>query len=211
MGIKIIQIGIMQLWMEGFQVIAEIMDTIFYMLEKIAIVFLAVILFLLIIFGILHIFKSTALYQMAKDKNIKYPWLSVVPLINMCILTKLAWNHYSLGLVALLLAIGIFLQNIIFPWIVILCLIFYIIVNLISSYRLYKARTKHYILLTVISIITFGGAIPFILFAIRKDRMNVSSGTNFTSNKKIYVLIAIEILILIILVLGILTLIFSFS
>ena len=204
MRIEIIQIGTMQLWMNGWQVV-------FNIIEKFAIVFFTVILFLLIILGMLHIFKSTALYQMAKDKNIKYPWVSVVPLINTCILTKLVWDHYSLGLVALLLAIGIFLQNIIPSWIVMLCLIFYIIVNLISSYRIYKARTKHYILLTVISMITFGGAIPFILFAIRKDKMNISSGTNFTNNKKIYMLIAIEILILIIFALGILTMFFSFS
>ena len=182
-------------------------------LVKFAIVFVIVILFCLIIIGILHIFKSIALYQMASDENIKYKWLSVCPLINECILTKLAFNHYYLGIIAALSAlIGIFFSDSSLPsWLLLLCLMFYIIVNLVSSYKIYKSRTKYYIWLTVISIITFGITVPFMLFVIRKDKMNVNSSPNYTNNKKINVLIIIEVLIFIILIIGILKFFFHFN
>ena len=46
----------------------------------------------------------------------------------------------------------------------------YFMLYIVSSYKIYKVYSKHYILLTIVSVLTLTLAIPFILFSIRDKK-----------------------------------------
>lgn len=133
-------------------------------------------IFIVLIIGfILYILKSFGLYRLAARANIENAWLSWIPIGDAYIMAKLAGdvsigsmkisNNYIVlpvgaALVAFLPEIPV-LSNII--------VVAYMILFLITLYKLYKNyRPDNAVLWIVLSII-FGFLIPIFLFIIRED------------------------------------------
>lgn len=162
--------------MEDIEGYAYLFKEIFIIIGKTSrwVIFLTLALFILtnLISMLLYIFKTLSLYKMSEQENIDNKWLSCIPFIQNVILSKLAFNHYFIGIIMCIFkitAILLFLYTKIPFWIIVTIFEMYLILYLINAYKIYKRRSNNYIILTIISLITCDLAVPFILYSLRKN------------------------------------------
>lgn len=135
--------------------------------------FFAFIIFVLVI--AMYMLSSVGLYMLATNQKINRPWIAWVPIANMYILGSLIKNlkidSYEIPKIELVLPIG-FLLTILFScfpligWIVNIA---YLVLYLLSVFKLYKMYRPNQAVVWLILSIILPFMVPIFIFIMRND------------------------------------------
>jgi hypothetical protein len=132
--------------------------------------FLSSLILAVAVFYVLHyILMSLGTYKLAKNNKLENDaFLAFVPFINIYVLGRLVEDkvHLKLRGYVGIINVGLLIVSIIFQPFALLYLLFF----LYTMYFVYKRFSKNYLTLFVISLISFGLLVPFILFSIRNNK-----------------------------------------
>ncbi len=143
------------------------------LLDAIVITLLIMFTVLLVSILILYVFKSVALFRMAKNRKEKYYRLSWIPFVNDCVLTKMALDNYIIGCLIPLGYVGFFCVTnycIFLNVVGYLLMTIALLVKLYSCYKIYIMYSSKYKVMLVFSVFTLGLITPFLLYAIRNNK-----------------------------------------
>lgn len=125
--------------------------------------FLMIMFLLFIALLLSYIFGSIGLYTLAKRKGYDNPWLAWIPVANTYLAAQVGFNNT--GAAWGYLAFSIFCIIVELPSEAFIIQV----IGMIIGFNIFRRYSTKYVLLTVINVLTFGFAYPFILFAIRKN------------------------------------------
>ena len=152
---------------------------------------LVIIIVLMFIFALFYIFLALSTYKIYKKENLNNGFMCFIPLLNLYSLVYLGLKNKIISIISLiiivlpLININIKNFNITLPIeMKIFMVAIFLLIILMSVIKIYKKYSEKYIILTIITILTIGLIVPFILFFISKNNKIIKEKIEVKTNEK---------------------------